>query len=426
MRPLRLPRSLRGVASILAGSVAGQGLVVLAYPLLTRLYDPAEFGLLTVFTSVVSMLAVVSTATLQAAIPLPVEDRDASAVAWAGLSCVGATTVITAALGLVVAGPVADLLGVPQLAGYWWLLALTVLVMGVYLVLSEWMVRDRSYAALGWRNVLQGVSQVATQVGLGAAGVRPIGLLLGLGVGRLAGLGGLVSGRGLLRQARPTVAMVRAAFRRFRAFPLLATPSALVNTAGLEVPLLLVAAIYGDARAGLLGLTVRVIQGPLTIIGMAVKQVFTGESSAELREPTGRTGASVRRAVGRMLLVGAAPAAVLVAFGPDLFGLVFGPQWTEAGDYARWLAVAYLTQFAIVPVSSTLFLLERQGRELGWAVLRLLLTAGGPAICGLLGAPMSVAILTLAAGSTVAYLALYYLCLRAADASDQQFRSRTA
>ena len=32
--------------------------------------------------------------------------------------------------------------------------------------------------------------------------------------------------------------------RRFRRFPLLAAPSALVNSAGLEMPLLLVSAIY--------------------------------------------------------------------------------------------------------------------------------------------------------------------------------------
>jgi len=202
MNARRLPTTLRGVTSIVAGSIAGQGLVILSYPLLTRLYDPAELGLLTVFTSVIGMLSVISTASLEAAIPIPPEDGEAADVAWSALAVVMGTTLVTAVVGLLAANPLAQLLGVPALARYWWLVALTVLAIGTYLVLSEWMVRDRTYGALGRRNLLQGVGQTATQVGLGLAGVRPLGLLLGLAVSRLVALGGLLSSNGLLRQRR--------------------------------------------------------------------------------------------------------------------------------------------------------------------------------------------------------------------------------
>ena len=411
--------ALRGVASIVAGSVFGQALVMLSYPLLTRLYTPAEFGLLTVFTSVVGMVTVVSAGALESAVVIPVQDREAAAVAWAGLASVGVVAALTGIVGIVAAAPLSGLLGVPALAGYWWLASVTILVMGSYLVLSEWMVRDRSYAALGRRNLFQGIGQVGTQLGLGLAGMRPEGLLLGLGVGRLVALGGLVSRRGLLRQPRPTRAELVAAVRRFRRFPMLAMPSMLVNSAGLEIPLLLVSALYGDARAGLLGLTARVIVGPLTIVGQAVNQVFTGESGVRAREPDALLGRSVRTAAGRLAATGALPAIVLIAFGPGLFGLVFGGPWAESGEYARYLAVAYLAQFAVTPISSTLFLLERQGQELGWGVVRLLLTAGGPLVCGLVGAPIQTAIIVLAAGHTLGYAALYGLCVRAADRADR-------
>jgi O-antigen/teichoic acid export membrane protein len=94
-----------GLASIVSGSVAGQGVVIVGYPLLTRLYDPSEFGLLTVFTSIVGILAVLSTASLETAIPIPGEDREAAAVAWAGIGFVGLTALGTGALGWVVAAP---------------------------------------------------------------------------------------------------------------------------------------------------------------------------------------------------------------------------------------------------------------------------------------------------------------------------------
>ena len=415
---------LRGIASILGGSVAGQGVVILSYPLLTRLYAPSEFGLLTVFTSTVILVAVLSTAALDGAIPLPPDDRDAAAIAWAALTFVAATSLVTAIVGALAAEPLAALLGVPQLAEYWWLVALMVLAVGTDEVLTDWMVRGRSYGALGLRNTFQGVGQVVTQVGLGLAGVRPLGLLLGLGAGRLAALGGLASRVGLLRQPRPTLRAMRAMVGRFRRFPLLALPSSFVNRAGLEMPLLLTSAIYGDVRAGLLGLTVRVIAGPLATVGQAVYQVFAGESSAAVRDARGTLGAGVRGAVRRLLLVGILPAAVLIAFGPALFGL-------RSGRNGRRPASTPGCSRSPTSHSSRSYRSPRRSScssaraRLAWAGARLLLTSAGPAVCGVLEAPIIVAIAALAVGQTLSYFALHRLCVRAADASDQRYRDQT-
>jgi hypothetical protein len=77
-------------------------------------------------------------------------------------------------------------------------------------------------------------------------------------------------------------------------------------------------------------------------------------------------------------------------------------------------------QFAVTPVSSTLFLLEHQDRELAWVALRLVLTAGGLAVCGATGASISTAILALALAHVVSYAVLFGLCVRAADAADRR------
>ena len=421
---VRLRGALGGVSRIALGSIVGQGLVLLSYPFLTRLYDTSEFGLLTVFSSLVTIISLGASAALHRAIPIPPGEAEAADVAWAALTAVTLTTVLTALVGLVAAAPVAELLGVPALARYWWLVALTVFVLGTYDVLSVWMVRDRSYGALGVRNALQGVGQTVTQAGLGLLGTGPIGLLLGLGVGRLCGLGGLLSRGGLLRQPRPSRERLRRALSRYRRFPLVTLPAGLVNSAGLEIPLLLVSAYYGDARAGLLGLTVRVVGAPTTFIGDAVAQVFVGESSAALRESAGTLESMLRRTVGRLLMVGALPTVLLVAAAPWMFGVVFGPTWTEAGEYASILALAYLAQFAVNPVSGTLQFLERQGQSLAWGGIRLVLTVSAVLLCGVLGAPVLVAITALSVAHVLGYALMYVLCLRAARASDDLHRRR--
>jgi hypothetical protein len=82
VRGSRLSAPLREVASILGGSMAGQGVVILCYPLLARLYAPSEFGLLTVFTSTIILVAVLSTAALDGRFFLL--ERQGQELAWAG------------------------------------------------------------------------------------------------------------------------------------------------------------------------------------------------------------------------------------------------------------------------------------------------------------------------------------------------------
>ena len=64
-------RFLRGVA-VLAGSTAiGQALAVVVSPIITRIYEPADFGALAVYAAVLAILSVTVSWRYEVAIPLP-------------------------------------------------------------------------------------------------------------------------------------------------------------------------------------------------------------------------------------------------------------------------------------------------------------------------------------------------------------------
>jgi O-antigen/teichoic acid export membrane protein len=421
---VRLPRPTRilgGILSILAGSFVGQGLIVLSTPLLTRLFDPVDFGLWAVFSAIVSILEVVATGRLNYAIPLPGDERDAAAMVWAGIAFAVGTALAIVGTSWIIGRWLTDQIGTPALDGYWWLVAVTVLALGINDVYSGWLVRQRRYPALGRRNVVQGASQVVTQLGLGLAGVRPLGLLLGLAAGRLVSAAGLVVDRGaVLRRHVPSWSAVRAVVVRYKRFPLVASWAALINSVGLQAPILVIAATSPYAAAGLLGLTIRVVGAPASFLGEAVMGVFAGEAGARVRNDDGSLGTWVRGTVLRLMGIGVIPTAVLVVFGPALFATVFGAEWREAGEYAQLLCLGYYAQFAVSPVSQTLLILERQGWQLAWDTTRLVLTLGGPAACAWAGAPITTAVLVLSFCYAVGYLLLYLLCVSAAHAADRK------
>ena len=57
-------------------------------------------------------------------------------------------------------------------------------------------------------------------------------------------------------------------------------PAGVLNVAGLYLPILLLAWLYGPVVAGYVGFTQRVLGLPMTLIGQSVAQVYLGELSS--------------------------------------------------------------------------------------------------------------------------------------------------
>ncbi|GAA4999024.1 lipopolysaccharide biosynthesis protein [Actinopolymorpha pittospori] len=380
----------RGVVEIVLGTVLGQGLLAIASPLLSRLYTPADFALLQIFTGVVSMGAVLASLRLELAIPLARDVRETRAVLRAGLFGTVVVAVLVWLLGLATAGLWAVGTTLVDLRSSWWLVPLTVAAIAVFQLVSAVLVRAERYRDIAGRNAVQGVGTAAAQIGLGLAGTRPLGLLLGMSIGRAAGLVSIAR-NGLFPRAageprtRVTAGEMVAAVSHFRRFPLLTTWAALLNNAGQYAPYLVFTLTYGQNPTGYLAFTTRLLAVPVTVVGQAVAQVFLGRGASAQRGATGELPRLTWLAVRRLALLGLAPAVLLSVIGPWVFGWVFGGQWERAGQYAQVLAVAFLAQFVASPISNVFNLVERQGLALVWEVVRLALVIGAPWLVFALG-----------------------------------------
>jgi O-antigen/teichoic acid export membrane protein len=274
---------------------------------------------------------------------------------------------------------IAGLLSIEQTSYYLWFLPVGLIFAGTYELLTFTAVRDLNYSILAKTKIYQGAGQIGTQVGLGVMGGGAAGLIIGYIIGQSFGMTNLLRGLKNQWKARPRryyLAHLKIIARRYWQFPVYSTPAGVLNRAATMAPPLLFIAFYDTQVAGFLYLAQHVILGPLAFIGRSVAKVFLGHAGNGYRTGTVNIPRLVDTTLVRLLLVGALPIGFIAIFGPVLFGWIFGEQWIESGYYARYLAVALWMQFAMGPLLQTLIVLEKQGRQVIFDSIRLVLVMG--------------------------------------------------
>lgn len=354
-----LPQSafVRGVSVLVGGTAGAQALMVLASPLLTRLYTPEDFGLLAVYGGLLALFTVVASLRYELAIPLPECNAEAANVLILSLLVVCVMATVCGLMVFFIGEEIAIALGAPQLAKFFWLLPIGVFLSGIYNVFNYWAIRTKTFGDIAKTQITQTLTTLSIQ-------------LLGYKFGGIALMFGQAGGQGM-----GSVRLARSAFKhpefnswswlgiwqaakRYKQFPIFSTWAAMFNTAGTQLPPLMFAALFSAGAAGLYALANRILQLPMSVLGSAIGQVlFSG--LAEARQD-GTMAKKIEHGSVTLLSLSLPAASVFMIFAPDLFGWIFGENWRSSGDVARWMVPWIIFQFISSPLSVVYFVLERE------------------------------------------------------------------
>jgi O-antigen/teichoic acid export membrane protein len=374
---------LKNVSVMLGGAAAGQLVSVLLSPVLTRIYSPQQFGVLSVYSAILTILVVIASLRYELTLPLAATDEDAINLA-AVCGCVLIAT--TAAIAIAAYGfPEETLkwlwptpLNSIHVASYRGLFILGFLCLGAYYIALYLATRQSAFHAIARTRLYQGVTGPLAQIAFGLAGVGAPGLLIGSILGQSTGTFGLFAK--VLRSRRElwhaiSWRRMTALAHRFRRFPLIASWAALIDAVGGNQLLYLLVTVQYSARiAGFLFLAERIVARPLSLIGTSILQVFVGEAGKIAAIDPARLKARFYQVTTRQ--AGLALAWIMVAnlASAALFPTLFGPDWGDAVIYLQAMSLGYLAQAIVLPVFHTLQILEKQTLAACWQVGRLALT----------------------------------------------------
>ena len=413
-------RVVAGILHVTTGNTLAQGVVVVSSLVIARYVAPSQFGPYAAIVAVTSVLGMLASLRLEFAIPIPTVRDEAHDILRATILAALANTALFGAVGalLYAMGVLQQMLQVTVLT---MVLALaSIVLIGMFSGLNQMALRERRYRVVASRVVAQAVAVAVTQIALVALSSSTASLLGGQVVGQVVGVLLLARGVDFSGTESPVLRVIGI----YRAFPLVAAPSAAVNTLGLQMPLLLGTALWGANFAGWFGMSQRLLALPVTVVGAAIGQVFIGEFSSRLRRRDVRLQAAFRRASFALALVGVTVAAMVMVLGPTVFAIGLGEAYRQSGVFAQALALGLAAQLLASPLTVMLPLLGRQLWQGAWDVTRLLTTAVVLLGADVAGLDATQALWILGCVNAILYLALWLLARTAVRLACADFASR--
>ncbi len=356
-------RVFRGMATLALGSGFARLIGVASIPLLTRLYSPEDFGVLAVFTAIVSLLAPIVTLRYVLAMPLPYRDGVAINLVALSLLLMACSTGLMAIALWWLAPPVVGYFSVEALLPWWWLILVGVVAAAGYELLTYWAMRERNYKVIATTKVWQSAAGSIVKIGLGFLALKPAGLLLGQVVAQGGGVG--VLWRSFAKSLRANwkhvrLSIMRKVAWRYRGFAQYRVPSQFLLVFSSQAPLLFMALLFDADTTGQLALAIMAVTLPVALLGRTTAKAFYAEASKLGSKQPLAVRAMLLDVLKRLALLAVAPALLLIFFGAELFPLVFGETWDLAGAFASSLATFMLFQFLQTPAAHVFYIFDGQ------------------------------------------------------------------
>ncbi len=357
---------VRSIAALASGTALGQLLMILAMPLLTRLYTPEEFSVMALYVSLVSVLSVSAALRFDIAVPIAKEDAEAEDLVWLGLLFGGLVFLLLALVSALIYLNVSSAsrwwLGI---APYIWLIPIGVFFSSAYGTLQMWGSRRRRFNLIARTRLAQGGGMVATQLGWGVASSGALGLVLGQAISHIIGVISLF--RLFISSFRPVacselLGRLKYTATKYSNFPKYSTFEALFNNGGIQVPVVLISLWAIGAEAGYVLLAMQLMQAPMSLLGAAIGQVFFPYASTS---PTpGDLDQLTRTTLINLIRLSVIPLIVIGTLAPLLFPFVFGKEWARAGVIVAWMVPWFIMQMLVSPLSMILHICRKQREAL--------------------------------------------------------------
>ena len=353
----------RNVLTLMTGTTIAQAIPIAISPILTRLYTPEDFGVFALFLAITSIFGSIANARYELAIMLPKKDEDAINIVALGIII---TTIFSFLIFLVILifhTEIVELLNNKEISFWLYFIPFVVFFTGLYNVLVYWNNRKKYYKALAKATVIKSMAGAITQLSIGFIKTGPLGLISGQIASNIFANGklfkNLIKEKNLLKNIKKI--KIIAMFRKYINFFRYSSIATLFNGFYHMGMPILINIFYSSSIVGWYFFANKMVRLPLSLIFSSFSQVYYQKASSLYNEKKieelYQFTLKIQFKIGVILLFWLV---ILSSIGPFIFGLIFGENWIEAGEYIKYFAIFIFFNMLYSPISSIGDILNKQ------------------------------------------------------------------
>lgn len=361
---------IKNSVTLITGTVIAQIIPILLQPILRRIYEPTDFGLFAVYSTLLGVIVSIGTLKYENTVMLPRKDEDAANLVAGSILIAFLIAVLTGTIFLLFGDQIVSFFELNRGISKWLLLLpLSVFVFSAFQAMNYWLIRKKAYKVSSLNKVVRRGTEGGVQWSLGMIGPR-----FGLIVGNIAGdlinfLTGILqlSRTGFKFNAIKKVKMI-ALMKRYKDFPLYSTIPTLLNTLSATMPVLIINKMYGAEVTGFFDLSRMCMALPLALISVSISQVLYQNLSEKIRDKQTIMPLIIKTSK----TLGLISIAMVVGgyfLSVPVFKFIFGERWELSGVMTQILIAAYGLKFIVSPLSITFNALEKISLSSIWQVL---------------------------------------------------------
>lgn len=357
---------IKNVSVLASGAIIGQIVVILASPILTRLYTVEAFGILSVFTSVCTILSLFSTGRFELAIVLPKLNENALKL----IKLIFYIAIFVSFFYFIVIFISKEILKVNDSIGF--LKYLTAYAAPLYIffvallsALSYWNQRKKAYKTITIANALQSISNTIISLALGFLIINNNnnnnnnGMIWGLVGGIVVTVGYLIlKDKYLVKNVFRTKGVKEVA-QEYKAFPKYMIFSDLSLNTNQQITPILFSHLYNSTIVGHYSLANRILRLPNIIVTSSVANVFRNDAIDEIRNKNNCKELYIST-FKKLFLIAFPVYLTVFLISPFIFQFIFGESWGMAGEFGRIISLYLFFEFIATPLNTLFYIREQQ------------------------------------------------------------------
>jgi lipopolysaccharide exporter len=166
--------------------------------------------------------------------------------------------------------------------------------------------------------------------------------------------------------------VIKSIYKKYREIPLFTFPNSLLNTISLNLPLIILGILYSDTVVGYYAIGVKLVSLPVSFVSSSFSQIFYKKCVDLFNHSIDDLFPFVKKVMFILLGIGLIVFLFIYLLIPYLVPFFLGEQWLDSIKYLQYICFWQALMLVNSPVSTIAILLKKQKPLLFFQILYLL------------------------------------------------------